>query len=219
MTISSDQGLLSELPRRFPVFPLPGAILLPGGNLPLNIFEPRYLQMIRDAMRADKVIGMVQPKDRGHGGDRPGFYPVGCVGRITSFEDTEDGRCLITLTGICRYQIVEELTVTTPYRQVIATFDRWQGDLQPPKPPDSLRPHLIGALRHYFALHEISVDWHQIDMAPLSGLLTSLAMICPFEPSEKQALLEAADPDQLGRTLIMLLRMGSLCQEGHAARH
>ena len=112
---SSEPVLSGALPTRFPIFPLPGAILLPSGNLPLNIFEPRYRQMTRDAMRTDRVIGMVQP----HGGssDRSGLFAVGCAGRITSFAETEDGRYLITLTGICRYDVVEELRVSTPYRQ------------------------------------------------------------------------------------------------------
>ncbi len=218
MTISSDQSLLSGLPTRFPVFPLAGAVLLPGGNLPLNIFEPRYLQMIKDAERADKIIGMIQPNGR-LSDDQPELYPVGCIGRITSFESTDDGRYLITLTGVCRFEVVQELTVATPYRQVVASFERWQDDLQPPTPEDSLRPCLTEALRRYFAVHDISVDWDQIELAPLSGLLTSLAMICPFEPPEKQALLEAPDPDQLGKTLVSLLQMGTLINDERSVHH
>jgi uncharacterized protein len=218
MTISTDQSLLSSLPTRFPVFPLPGAILLPSGNLPLNIFEPRYLQMVKDVMRADKAIGMIQPSGRLND-DQPELYPVGCAGRITSFESTDDGRYLVTLTGICRFEVVEELTVATPYRQVVASFDRWQGDLAPVTPEDSLRPCLTEALKRYFSVHDISVDWDQIELAPLSGLLTSLAMICPFEPSEKQALLEASDPDQLGQTLVTLLQMGTLTDNEYNVHH
>jgi Lon protease-like protein len=218
MTISSDQSLLSGLPTRFPVFPLPGAILLPSGNLPLNIFEPRYLQMVKDAMRADKAIGMIQPSGR-QSDDQPDLYPVGCAGRITCFESTDDGRYLITLTGVCRFEVVEELTVATPYRQVVASFERWQKDLEPAKPEDSLRPCLTQALKRYFSVHDISVDWHQIELAPLSGLLTSLAMICPFEPSEKQALLEEPDPDRLGQTLVTLLQMGTLTDNEYNVHH
>ncbi len=207
--LRSEAGLSGALPRSFPVFPLPGAILLPGGNLPLNIFEPRYLEMTRDAMRTDRMIGMVQPN--GHGQpDRPALYPIGCIGRITSFKETADGRFLITLTGVCRYDIVEELAVTTAYRQVIGAFERWQGDIEPEPPSPSLRPRLLPALKRYFETHEITVEWSQIEAAPLAGLLTSLAMICPFEPNEKQALLEAMDLDQLANTLICLLQMGSL---------
>ncbi len=209
---------LTHLPSRFPIFPLSGAILLPGGNLPLNIFEPRYLQMIKDAMRGDKVIGMIQPNGNG-GEEEPALYPVGCAGRITNFESTEDGRYLITLTGLCRFEIVEELTVATPYRQVTAAFDAWQDDLDPKAAPDSLRPHLVEALRRYFAVHDISVDWEQIEKAPLAGLMTSLAMICPFEAPEKQALLETADAADFGRTLVALLKMGTLGGESCGRHH
>jgi Lon protease-like protein len=208
MTTSGGLGLSGGLPIRFPIFPLPGAILLPGGNLPLNIFEARYLHMTRDAMRTDRVIGMVQPTGAGSQ-VRPDIYPVGCVGRITSFTEPEDRRYLITLTGVCRFELVEELEVGTPYRQVIASFDRWQCDLEPPTPSDDLRPMLVGALRGYFEVCEISADWRQIEAAPLGGLVTSLAMICPFEPCEKQALLEAADPEQRAKVLIALLQMGA----------
>ena len=204
----------------FPIFPLSGAILLPGGNLPLNIFEPRYLQMTKDAMRGDKVIGMIQPNPAAAGIDGENeLYPVGCAGEITNFETTEDGRNLITLTGLCRFEIAEELTVATPYRQVIADFHPWQGDLETQAAPTSIRPQLVEALRSYFAVHDISVDWGQIERAPLEGLLTSLAMICPFEPSEKQALLETGDAADLGKTLVALLRMGTLTDDNCSARH
>lgn len=215
MSISGEPGRSSALPTRFPIFPLPGAILLPSGNLPLNIFEPRYLQMTRDAMRTDRVIGMVQPN--GGGTDCPKLFAVGCAGRITSFTETEDGRYLITLTGVCRYDVVEELRVTTPYRQVCASFERWQMDLEPPQPSPHLRPQLFEALRGYFEVHQISADWDQIRAAPLGGLITSLAMICPFEPCEKQALLEAVDPDQRCQVLIALLQMGALGRQDQSA--
>lgn len=205
-----DQGSLSRLPSRFPIFPLSGAILLPGGNLPLNIFEPRYLQMTKDVMRGDKIIGMIQPNPlAGGGGGKGSLYPVGCVGEITNFESTEDGRSLITLTGLCRFEIAEELTVATPYRQVIADFHPWQGDLETQTAPDSLRPQLVEALRRYFAVHDISVDWSQIERAPLEGLLTSLAMICPFEPNEKQAVLEAEDLNAQASLLTALMQMST----------
>jgi len=215
MMTPAEAGLCGGLPTRFPIFPLPGAILLPSGNLPLNIFEPRYLQMTRDAMRTDRVIGMVQPT--GGGPDCIDLFAVGCVGRITSFAETEDHRYLITLTGVCRYDVVEELRVSTPYRQVSASFERWQVDLEPPSPSDSLRPRLLDALRGYFEVHDISCDWGQIRAAPLGGLITSLAMICPFEPCEKQALLEAVEPQQRCEVLIALLQMGALGMKDPAA--
>ena len=119
--------LASSLPERFPVFPLRGAMLLPGGNLPLNIFEPRYLQMVRDAMQTDRVIGMIQPKaEAPRAVPSPTLYATGCAGRITNFSETDDGRFLITLTGVCRFDVAEELEVATPYRQVSADFARWR---------------------------------------------------------------------------------------------
>lgn len=206
MSASAEPGL-SGLPTRFPVFPLGGAILLPGGNLPLNIFEPRYLQMTRDAMRTDKVIGMIQPKKDADG--PPPVYRVGCAGRITSFAETEDGRYLITLTGICRFDVIEEMTVDTPYRQVIASFAPYERDLDPVDPPETLRPCLLQALRRYFDVHEINADFAQIEQAPLGGLVNSLAMICPFPPSEKQALLEASCAKARAEVLVALMEMGA----------
>jgi uncharacterized protein len=213
-----ETGLSGAIPSRFPIFPLPGAILLPGGNLPLNIFEPRYLHMTRDAMRTDQVIGMVQPCGDPIGA-RPEIYHVGCVGRIASFAETEDGRYLISLTGLCRYDVLEELQVTTPYRQVVASFERWNQDLEEAVPSDGLRPTLCAALRAYFEVNDISADWAQIEAAPLAGLITSLAMICPFEPCEKQALLEAVGADERCRVLIALLQMGALGDKDMLARH
>jgi Lon protease-like protein len=214
MSASAEPGL-SGLPARLPVFPLAGAILLPGGNLPLNIFEPRYLKMTRDAMRTDRVIGMVQPSANGRP-EQCDLYPVGCAGRITSFTETDDGRYLITLSGVCRYDILEELQVETPYRQVIATFDRWRTDLEQQQPSDCMRAELLRSLRTYFDVYEISADWMQIEAAPLGGLITSLAMICPFEPSEKQALLEAPDPEKRGQVLIALMQMSACGAKLHA---
>ena len=123
------------------------------------------------------------------------------------------------MTGLCRFEVVEELTVATPYRQVVAAFDGWQDDLEQQEAPDGLRPDLVEALRSYFAVHDISVDWEQIEKAPLSGLLTSLAMICPFEPQEKQALLETGDASELGQTLVALLKMGMLDSDGCGVKH
>jgi len=214
---ASAEPVLSGIPTRFPIFPLAGAILLPGANLPLNIFEPRYLQMTRDAMRTDKVIGMIQPCGDGGGRRPPEIYPIGCAGRITSFTETEDGRYLITLTGVCRFEVVEELTVSTPYRQAFASFDRFVDDLQPAAPPDGLRPALNRALRGYFDVNDIAVDFAQIEAAPLGGLVNSLAMICPFAPNEKQALLEAESDEQRTRVLVALMEMGA-CGGGPRAR-
>jgi hypothetical protein len=212
--------IASSLPGRFPVFPLRGAMLLPGGNLPLNIFEPRYLQMVRDAMQTDRVIGMIQPKGEAPEGVPPELYRTGCAGRITNFSETNDGRFLITLTGVCRFDVASELEVATPYRQVVADFARWRQDLQPTAPPGELKAGLTKVLRVYFDRHGIEADWNAVESAPLAGLVTSLCMICPFEPEEKQALLEAGDSGRQARLLIALMEMEALAEPGgSSARH
>ena len=200
---SSAEGM----PDNFPVFPLTGGLLLPGGNLPLNIFEPRYLAMVRDAMQTHKVIGMIQPRPDQDGQRSPKLYDVGCVGRITHFEEADDGRFLIGLTGICRFDVVQELECMTAYRQVQGDFARWLGDLEPVEPPSGLRDGLLEALKQFLEAHSLAAEWSGIEQAPMAGLVVSLAMICPFEPSEKQALLEAADLSQQTRILTALMQM------------
>ena len=208
---------IRSMPEHFPVFPLSGTVLLPRGNLPLNIFEPRYLAMIRDAMQTDQIIGMVQPRDDDPNDLTPELYRTGCVGHISNFQETDDGRYLVTLSGLCRFDIVEELDVTTPYRQVVADFRRWHEDLQPETPPDSLRGTLVAALRGYFDHHEIEADWKAIENAPFTGLITSLAMICPFQASEKQALLETDTLERQAKLLTALMQM-ALMEDGDDAR-
>jgi len=208
------------LPQRLPIFPLRGALLLPGGNLPLNMFEPRYLQLTRDAMQTDRVIGMIQPRETSLDEDPSRIYETGCAGRITSFEETQDGRYLITLTGVSRFTVLEELVTVTPYRQVLASFDQFGADLDPAPADARKRPALLQAMRSYFERQRIEIEWHAVDQAPFDGLVTSLAMICPFTPSEKQALLEAADQNARLDTLIALMRMHSFdADEGPQVRH
>ena len=203
-------GSSEQLPTRFPIFPLSGAVLLPTGNMPLNIFEPRYLQMVRDAMKTDRVIGMIQPRNAEDNSDTPAVFGVGCAGYISNFDETDDGRYIISLTGVCRFDIANELDVTTPYRQVVGDFSRWRQDLAQEPPPENLRPGLVKVLGQFFEQHDIDVDWQAIEKAPLSGLVTSLAMICPFNPSEKQALLEATSLEQLANLLIALIQMSTM---------
>lgn len=182
----------TDLPQVIPVFPLPGAILLPRGQLPLNVFEPRYLNMIDDAMAGDRIIGMLQPSA---GSPRlPGLSPVGCAGRITSFAETADGRYLITLTGCARFRLASEIPTQTPYRQIRADFAPFEDDLTAP-PVDDVgldRDGLLDALRAYLESRGLDIDWDTAETAPPEALINSLSMALPFEPSEKQALLEAA---------------------------
>ena len=205
-----------------PIFPLPGVLLLPRGQLPLNIFEPRYLAMTRDALAGDRLIGMIQPSDPHQPlSGNPEVYPTGCAGRITSFSETEDGRFLITLTGLCRFRIAEELPSMSGYRRVVPQWNEFSRDLRSERAPEFDRERLIRGLRAYFDRHQIKAEWNAINSVPGERLVTSIAMVCPFEPNEKQALLEASDLDERARLLTAIVEMAALnpSNESAAARH
>jgi uncharacterized protein len=217
----SDLRSGAALPTILPIFPLTGVLLLPRGRLPLNIFEPRYLAMTRDALAGERLIGMVQPSDPRASGSDPPVYPTGCAGRITSFSETEDGRFLITLTGTCRFRIREELPLLDGYRRIVPEWREFARDLESGDEPGFDRDRLMRSLRAYFQQHQISADWDAVTSVPGERLVTSIAMICPFEPSEKQALLEAPDLDERARLLTAIVEMAVLnrSSEGPGARH
>ena len=195
-----------DLPQVIPVFPLDSALLLPRGQLPLNIFEPRYLNMIDDAMAGDRVIGMIQTS--GGMRSRPKLAKVGCAGRVTSYNETSDGRYLITLTGVIRFRVQDELPAHTPYRQVRAAYEVFEGDLQAPDPQaDFDRRKFMSALKSYLNHHAMDVDWDTVQGAPEEALINSLAMALPFAPSEKQALLEASTLGDRRESLTALLEI------------
>ena len=201
------------LPERLPLFPLTGALLLPRGQLPLNIFEPRYLQMVEHAMAGDRFIGMVQPTEHEDSVECPALYGVGCAGRITSFEELDDGRYLISLSGRSRFRIVEELAVTTLYRQARVSYLPIAAEIATPELEDAAdidRERLLMALRAYLRHEGSKVDWGGIENLDDAALVTSLAMACPFEPSEKQALLEAGSLSDRARALTTLIEMAAL---------
>lgn len=194
----------ADLPQVIPLFPIDGALLLPRGQLPLNVFEPRYLNMIDDVMGGDRIIGLIQT----FGGSRarPLLAPVGCAGRVTSYAETSDGRYLITLTGIVRFTTGEELPSRTPYRQVRADYSAFEADLAEPEEALAFeRDRLLDALKAYLNRRSLDVDWETAREAPEEALVNSLAMALPFEPAAKQALLEAADLADRSRTLTALL--------------
>ncbi len=196
-----------DLPLVIPVFPLDGALLLPGGQLPLNIFEPRYLNMLDDAMSGERIIGMVQTR-AGSDVQRPSLAPVGCAGRVTSFAETSDGRYLITLTGVARFRVGEELPVRTPYRQVRADFAPYDLDLhEDQQEPAGDGAPLLSALRRYLDHRGLAIDWGEAHAAPSDALINSLAMALPFDPLEKQALLEARTLADRRNTLVTLLEI------------
>ena len=197
------------LPTEFAVFPLPGALLLPGGKLPLNIFEPRYLSMIEDSLGQGRIIGMIQPDAlRPATPTGPGLYRVGCLGRITSFSETDDGCLLVTLTGLTRFSISVELEMQRGYRRIRADFSRFAGDLHGDTEGVE-RETLLDALRTYFSVRGFEANWDAIDEMPDSMLVSTLAMVCPFEAAEKQALLEAPNTQERSKALLALLRMGA----------
>tara|TARA_R110002012_G_scaffold15851_1_gene62273 strand:- start:1364 stop:2023 length:660 start_codon:yes stop_codon:yes gene_type:complete len=210
---------LEDMPACIPVFPLPGVLLLPGGKLPLNIFEPRYLAMTQDALCTDRLIGMIQPQEDEEAGS-PCLHRTGCAGRITAFSEADDGRLLITLTGIARFHVEQELDGRSGYRRVVAD---WCGFADDFKAQDDLvldRTRLMPGLKNYFARHGMRADWESIEKAEDRQLLTTLAMVCPFGSLEKQALLEAPTLQERGETMLALLEMSLHdLKDDHHARH
>ncbi len=185
-----------DLPEVIPVFPLPGALLLPRGQMPLNIFEPRYLAMVDDTLRdGHRLIGMIQP-DAAHADDvgTPPLYKIGCVGRITELAESGDGRYLIELTGVSRFRIEEELKVSTSYRQCRVTYAPFADDFVARRGEDAVdRAALLDALRDFLEANNLNADWEGIEKAPNEALVNALSMMSPYGPAEKQALLEAPD--------------------------
>ena len=204
---------VSDLPALVPVFPLDGALLLPGCQLPLQIFEPRYLNMVDDAMSGHRIIGMIQTSN---GGDRarPHLAEVGCVGRVTAYAETGDGRYLITLTGVCRFVAGDELDINTPYRQVRPAYERFACDLEADEAPLPLhREPFLATLRRYLDLKGLAVEWDAAKQAPAAALINSLAMGLPLDPAEKQALLEAPTMSDRTRVLSALLEIDAAADD------
>jgi Lon protease-like protein len=196
----------SDLPHGLPIFPLPGVLLLPRGRLPLNIFEKRYLAMFDDALGGERLIGMIQPSDAHANGPSPALFSVGCAGRITSFSETGDGRYLVALDGVARFRITEELPLYRGYRRVTPDWAPFGADLAEDTGTVD-RHRLIELLQAYFRQQSLSANWDAIGQAPDERLVTSLAMICPFEPPEKQALLEAGCLSDRARLMMSLLEI------------
>lgn len=206
--------MADDLPDRVALFPLSAALLLPGGRMPLNIFEPRYLAMSRHAlMQPDRLIGMVQPREAN--ADRemdPAVVPkvnrIGCAGRIVGFEETEDGRYLLSLSGLIRFRIQRELPLAAAgFRQVEPDFAPFRGDMAERDFELADRGHFLATLKSYFAGQNATIDWKAVDDTPDDRLVVSLGMLCPFTPLEKQSLLECADLDEMGAMLQALFEV------------
>ncbi len=199
----------ADLPSEFPIFPLPGALLLPHGRLPLNIFEPRYLALVDDSLASGRMFGMIQPNTNAPRAENgPSLYQIGCIGRLSQFAETNDGRYLITLTGVSRFRVIDELPIRHGYRRIKAEFGPFKADLSPASAAMGVkRGELLGALRPFFTMHDIDANWDAIERMPETMLVTTLAMLCPFDDAEKQALLEAPTEADRAADLLALLRM------------
>lgn len=198
---------IDDLPKTLSIFPLTGVLVLPRGQLPLNVFEPRYLALVESALSGSRMIGMIQPLENEEKTLKPALSAIGCAGRITGYRETDDGRYLITLTGVCRFRVAQELTVETPFRQVVADYVPFAGDLAEGGDGEFPRERLLAALNSYLSRRELKADWRSVMNAPAETLVNALAMLCPFEPAEKQALLEARGWPERVSTLLALLEM------------
>ncbi len=209
---------LASLPTEFAVFPLPGALLLPHARLPLNIFEPRYLALIEDSLGQGRLFGMIQP-DPSHPElpSGPALFAIGCLGRITAFSETDDGHYLITLAGLLRFRVQDELAVTRGYRRVRADLASFAADLRTPEAAKIERAPMLAALRAYLAARGLGADWKALEALPEERLVGTLSMLCPFAPTEKQALLEAPTEAARAETLLTLLKMNSYAPPGGGA--
>lgn len=212
MSGQSSHSGEARLPSVLPLFPLPGALLLPHGHLPLQIFEPRYLRMVEYALSHTRSIGMIQPlgEDPEKVADNAEVYQVGCAGRIVEFSETDDDRFLITLRGICRFRIVEEMPLTKGFRRIVPDFGPFHMDLEEDDEEDVFdRSQMLDAANGYLRTKDLAVDWSAVETIPDDELVSALSMICPFEPREKQALLECQGCHDRSRMLMSLFAMAS----------
>lgn len=201
------------LPETIPIFPLEGALLLPGGKLPLRIFEPRYLEMTDDALATYRLIGMVQPAASGAG--KPSLYSVGCVGRLTSWSETDENRYAIVLTGVCRFRLRKEVAAPRLYRMIHADYTGFLSDMDAEEgTADIDRTRLAAGVKQFFGRNHKEDLWATISELPADLLVNSLAMVCPFAPAEKQALLEAPTVTDRARLLLALIEMHVAGSEG-----
>jgi uncharacterized protein len=205
---------LNDLPTEIGIFPLSGALLLPRGQLPLNVYEPRYLALVDNAMAGTRLIGMIQPTAPEDKVLTPPLASVGCVGRVTSYRETDDGRYLITLSGLCRFKVVEELTGESPFRRVRADYSPFANDLATVSTEQFPRERLVAALKEYLSRRDLNADWQSVLGAPAETLVNALAMLCPFAPAEKQAILEAPGWPERVDTLVALLEMAGAATPG-----
>lgn len=197
----------ADLPDTIPVFPLPGALMLPRARLPLHIFEPRYLAMLDDTLKTQhRLIGMIQPYD-----DVSRLHKIGCAGRVTAFSETEDGRYMLTLAGISRFRVRQEIEGFAPYRRCEVSWDGFARDLGAQERDRGFdRDEFLALLKRYFDAQDLKTDWDSLKEAEDELLINSLSMLCPFEPEDKQALLEAPSLETRRVTLVTLIEFALL---------
>lgn len=202
---------LADLPESIPVFPLPGALLLPRSRLPLNIFEPRYLAMLEDTLKTPhRLIGMIQPITVAEAGEAGRLHQIGCAGRVTAFQETEDGRYLITLTGVSRFRLGERVEGFAPYLRARVDWTSFERDLgRAEQDPGLDRGAFLEVLKRYFETAQLASDWDSLTEADAELLVNSLSMLCPFDPEEKQALLEAPTLAERRETLVTLMEFAA----------
>ncbi len=220
--MSADRFTLrfEELPRTLPVFPLAGAVVLPRQLLPLNIFEPRYLNMVLDALGALRLIGMIQPRADAVAARVPALYDIGCAGRISAFEETGDGRLLITLTGVSRFAVDAELEPVNGYRRVRPLWSAYRGDLEEPAAPELDFARLEPTLRQYFENKGLQASWEALQKLHAGALIDFLCTNLPLSSEEKQALVEAVDVDERARVLETAMQMAVRAStQADATRH
>lgn len=216
---NKDYLELDDLPQVVPIFPLSGALLLPGGNMPLNIFEPRYLAMIDDALRSDRVVGMIQPAldEADPEGESPSLCAIGCLGRVSAFQESGDNRLLVNLAGICRFRVSEEVDGENGYRRARVT--PFTDDLGDPSEAEAEvdRDALLEAFREFLEANQLEADWDGVREATTATLVNSLSMMSPYGPAEKQALLEAPDLKTRAETLVAITEIALARESGEAA--
>lgn len=206
---------LADLPESIPIFPLPGALLLPRARLPLNIFEPRYLAMLDDTLKTQhRLIGMIQPTGMPEGRSTGRLHQIGCAGRVTAFQETEDGRYLITLSGVSRFRLAETQDSFRPYLCGTIDWSSFERDLGRTECDSGFdRPEFLKLLARFFDVAQLSSDWDSLKEAEEELLINSLAILCPFDPEERQALLEAPTLTNRRETLVTLMEF-ALCGGG-----
>ena len=195
--------MMKDLPETIALFPLPGALVLPRARLPLHIFEPRYLAMLEDTLKTpQRLIGMIQPRS----GFEPGLSAIGCAGRVTGFSETDDGRYMITLTGVSRFRLRREIGGFTPYLRAEVDWAEFRRDVGAAEDDPAFdRPAFLDLLGRFFSANDLSTDWEGLNNASDELLINSLAMLCPFEPGDRQALLEAPCLSDRRETLVTLM--------------